>query len=58
MVYTTSKVPFLPLFQTSLGIPVLNENYEWDIETKAVILYKRTQKISKLYDTFESIDSL
>lgn len=57
-VYTTSKVPFLPLFQTSLGIPVLNENYEWDIQTLAIIFYKRTKKISDLYDTFESINTL
>ena len=39
-VYTTSKVPFLPLFQTSLGIPILNDNYEWDIQTLAVIFSK------------------
>lgn len=58
MVYTTSKVPFLPIFKTSLGVPVLNENYEWDIDTKAVIYYKRTQSISSKYDTFEAIDSL
>lgn len=57
-VYTTSKVPFLPLFQTSLGIPVLNDNYEWDIQTLAIIFYKRTKKISDLYDTFESINTL
>ena len=57
-VYTTSKVPFLPLFKTSLGYPVLNESYEWDIDTFAVIFYKRTKKISSLYDTFESINSL
>lgn len=57
-VYTTSKVPFLPLFQTSLGIPILNDNYEWDIQTLAVIFYKRTKRISDLYDTFESINTL
>lgn len=43
---------------TSLGFPVLNDNYEWDIDTFAIIFYKRTKKISSLYDTFESINSL
>ena len=57
-VYTTSKVPFLPIFKTSLGVPVLNDNYEWDINELAVIYYKRTKKISNLYDTFESINNL
>lgn len=57
-VYTTSKVPILPLFKTSLGYPILNEQFEWDISTYAVIFYKRTYDISKLYDTFESINNL
>lgn len=57
-IYSTSKVPLLPLFKTSLGTPVLNEKYEWDLNVFAVIFYKRTQDISNCYDTFESIDSL
>lgn len=57
-VYTTSKVPIFPIFKTSLGVPVLNENYEWDIDEQAVIFYKRTKNISNLYDTFESINNL
>ena len=57
-VYTTSKVPVLPIFKTSLGVPVLNENYEWDIDVFAIIFYKRTKAISSLYDTFESINNL
>lgn len=57
-VYTTSKIPILPIFKTSLGVPVLNENYEWDIEELAVIFYKRTKNISNLYDTYESINNL
>lgn len=57
-VYTTSKVPFLPLFKTSLGIPVLNEDYEWGIDVYALVIYKRTKHISNLYDTFESINNL
>lgn len=57
-VYTTSKVPLLPIFCTSLGVPVLNEDYEWDINVLAMILYKRTKRISNLYDTYESINTL
>lgn len=57
-VYTTSKVPLLPIFKTSLGVPVLNDNYEWDIDVFAIIFYKRTKYISNLYDTFESINNL
>ena len=57
-VYTTSKVPALPIFKTSLGVPVLNENYEWDIDVFAIVFYKRTKAISSLYDTFESINNL
>ena len=57
-VYTTSKVPFLPLFKTSLGVPVLNENYEWDIDVFAFVIYKRTKKISNCYDTLEPISNL
>lgn len=57
-VYTTSKVPLMPIFKTSLGVPVLNDNYEWDIDVFAIIFYKRTKAISNLYDTFESINNL
>lgn len=57
-VYTTSKVPFLPIFKTSLGVPVLTEDYEWGIDVYAVVFYKRTKAISSLYDTFESINDL
>lgn len=57
-VYITSKVSFLPIFKTTLGVPVLNENYEWVVEEIVSIYYKRTQKISNLYDTFESINTL
>lgn len=57
-IYTTSKVPLFPIFKTSLGYPILTENYEWDISTFAVIFYKRTNDISMLYDTFESINNL
>lgn len=57
-IYTTSKVPILPLYKTSLGIPILNEEFEWTIDEYLVIFYKRTKKIAKCYDTFESINSL
>lgn len=57
-VYTTSKLPALPLFKTSLGVPVLNENYEWDINVFAFVIYKRTKRISNCYDTLEPINNL
>lgn len=57
-VYTTSKVPLLPIFKTSLGVPILTEDYEWGIDVFAIIFYKRTKYISSLYDTFESINNL
>lgn len=57
-VYITSKVPVLPIFKTTLGIPVLNENYEWVVNELVTIYYKRTKKISDLYDTYESINVL
>ena len=57
-VYTTSKVLFLPLYKTSLGIPYLDENFEWCIDEFLVMYYKRTKQIAMLYDTFESINHL
>lgn len=57
-VYITNKIPFLPLFKTSLGVPVLSDTYEWEVDIKDFIIYKRTKKISDLYDTFESINTL
>lgn len=57
-IYTTSKVPVLPIYKTSLGYPVLNENFEWSIDEFSVIYYKRTKSIASLYDTFESINKL
>lgn len=57
-IYTTSKVPILPIYKTSLGTPLLNDNFEWSIDEYLVIFYKRTKSISSLYDTFESINKL
>ena len=57
-VYTTKKI-FRNIYQTSLGVPVLNKDtFEWDIETHSSIIYKRTKDISSKYDTFEAIDTL
>lgn len=58
MVYITDKVPLLPIYRTTLGLPVLTEEYEWSINELLVWYYKRTKDISNLYDTFESINSL
>lgn len=58
MVYNTSKIPILPIYKTTLGVPILTEEYEWGLQELSIILYKRTKKISKLYDTFESINTL
>lgn len=58
LVYTTQKVKFFPLFKTTLGIPYLNEDCEWETNTIATIIYKRNLDVSKKYDTFESIDRL
>ena len=57
-IYTTSKLPFIPIYKTSLGIPILTESYEWGLEEYLIIYYKRTKEIANLYDTFESINSL
>ena len=58
LVYITHKVPFFNLFITDLGKPILNDEMEWSIDIKKSILYKRTSKVSKCYDTLESIESL
>ena len=57
-VYITSKLPILPIYRTSLGHPILDENFEWSLSETSVLFYKRTKEISNLYDTFESINSL
>lgn len=58
LVYTTQKLKFLPLFKTTLGIPYLNEDCEWETNTIATIIYKRNLDVSLKYDTFESINRL
>lgn len=57
-VYTTSKVLFLPIYKSSLGVPYLDDNFEWCIDEFLVLYYKRTKEIAMLYDTFESINNL
>lgn len=57
-VYISDKVPFLPIYKTTLGTPVLTDDFEWSINELFVWYYKRTKDIAKLYDTFESINSL
>lgn len=57
-VYTTTKMPF-NLCKTSLGYPVLDkESMEWGIDVIGFIIYKRTRKITDLYNTFEFVDEL
>lgn len=58
-VYTTTKLGFLPLFMTALGVPVLDEeSKEWKADNYKYIIYKRTKEVSSMYDTFEQINVL
>lgn len=58
-IYTTKKLPFFPIFKTTLGIPILDKDtFEWSSQTISQTIYKRTLDISNLYDTFEAIDTL
>lgn len=56
-VYTTKKKLF-NVFVTYKGLPVLNEDMEWTIEPQDIFVYKRTKKISNMYDTMEPINTL
>lgn len=59
LVYTTRKIPILPICCTSLGVPVLDEDTkEWGVSEMAVYFYKRTKRIARLYDTYELINEL
>lgn len=58
IVFVTEKVRFLPLFKTIKGIPYLTEEMEWSIQPIATIIYKRTEYIACMYNTFESINIL
>lgn len=53
-IYTTDKIKFIPLFKTTYGFPVLNnETLEWEIDIQGAIIYKRNKEIANKYDTFE-----
>lgn len=56
--YTTKKLPVLPLMVTTLGIPTLNEDFEWGLSELALRIYKRNKSITKLYNTYELINEL
>lgn len=57
-VYTTTKLPVLPLFITYKGYAVLNENLEWTVEPEETYIYKRNKYICNFYDTMEPINTL
>jgi len=58
-IYTTRKIPVLPLFITYRGIPVLSEDtYEWQVQYNFLYIYKRTKVIANLYNTFETVATL
>ena len=58
-VYTTTKIPILPLFFTYKGYAYLSEDTkEWEIQPEEIYIYKRTKYISSLYDTMEPINTL
>lgn len=57
-VYTTTKVPVLPLFVTYKGYAVLNEEMEWTVEPEEIYIYKRNKYICNFYDTMEPINTL
>ena len=60
--FTTKKLPFLPIFYTTCGDAlntVLNEvSLEWECPTLFIYIYKRNKSIANLYDTFEPINEL
>lgn len=58
-VYTTSKLPFFPIFKTYKGYAVLDEETkEWNVQPEEIYLYKRNKSIALLYDTMEPINTL
>lgn len=57
-VYTTTKLPILPLFITYKGYAVLNEDMEWTVEPEEIYIYKRNKYICNFYDTMEPINTL
>lgn len=58
-VYTTTKLPFLPLFRTYKGYAVLDEETkEWTVEPEETYIYKRNKYICNYYDTMEPVNTL
>ena len=57
-VYTTTKLPILPIFITYKGFAVLNDDKEWTIEPEETYIYKRNKFICDFYDTMEPINTL
>ena len=53
-VYTTRKYPF-GILKTDLGIPYLDDQKEWQVDTISSKIYKRNKCITDLYDTLEVI---
>lgn len=58
-VYTTTKLPVLPLFVTYKGYAVLDEETkEWNVQPEERYIYKRNKYICNFYDTMEPINTL
>lgn len=59
VVFTTTKLPLMPIFRTYKGFPYLDdETKEWGVEPVSTYFYKRNEKYTKMYDTFEPVNVL
>lgn len=50
-VYTTTKLPILPIFKTYRGYATLDSNFEWTIIPSKLYIYKRNKYITDKYDS-------
>ena len=58
-VFTTKKIPILPIFVTYRGVAVLDDDTkEWRVDYNFRYIYKRTKNIASMYDTFETVATL
>lgn len=58
-IFTTKKLPVIPVFVTYRGIATLNdETKEWGVNYNFRYIYKRTKYISSMYNTFETVATL
>ena len=58
-IFTTTKVPLLPIFKTYKGYPVLDDDTkEWGVQPISTFIYKRNKKYTDMYDTFEPVNVL